>query len=550
MMLPSPTDKLPLCSTHACCPSSARSPRADRSPTPPTALSFTQPAISQQIARLERQLGTRLLVRDARGVTLTPAGEVLLRHAETVLAQLRLAEAEVLAVDRRRAPAPARRRLPERRREHHAAGAGRAARLAPRGRRRDARRRGRRGARRAAQRRARRRDGARLRAHAARAAGRHRGRAVLDDPLLIALPYSHRLAARSAISLADLRDEDWMVCGVGGTCIDSNVVLRACDAAGFEPRITFETEDYSAIMGMVASGMGVALIPVARAGLGARGHRHPSPARRPPGAPGPGCRRHRSPQRAGRCAAGRPAPGRARAPVGRAAARRRCRLTLRLPRGAAPRRLVVDDGRARGAAGRTARDCTRSTSTIAAVCSNGSAITPPVSIDMAASSRPSTSATKSSPLGMRCESSAARRSSDAKSLAAAWRMVSGAPRDVARVGTGCGSRRGSSTRDRDRERSRWSLNMVHSGLRRPRAHRADGASSGLSGLSCARRPLTREKRFFAGKIRGRGQRATAAWSVSTCARDRARREVVVDQPAGLHSGVDRGRARRSESPRS
>ena len=84
---------------------------------------------------------------------------------------------------------------------------------------------------------------------------------VLDDPLLIALPYSHPLAARSAISLADLRDDEWMVCGVGGTCIDSNVVLRACDAAGFEPRITFETEDYSAIMGMVASGMGVALIP-------------------------------------------------------------------------------------------------------------------------------------------------------------------------------------------------------------------------------------------------------------------------------------------------
>ena len=52
-----------------------------------------------------------------------------------------------------------------------------------------------------------------------------------------------------------------MVCGVGGTCIDSNVVLRACDTAGFEPRITFESEDYSAIMGMVASGMGVALIP-------------------------------------------------------------------------------------------------------------------------------------------------------------------------------------------------------------------------------------------------------------------------------------------------
>src|ERR671922_291943 len=63
-----------------------------------TALSFTQPAVSQQIARLERELGTRLLARNARGVTPTPAGEVLLRHAETMLAQLREAEAEVQAV--------------------------------------------------------------------------------------------------------------------------------------------------------------------------------------------------------------------------------------------------------------------------------------------------------------------------------------------------------------------------------------------------------------------------------------------------------------------
>ena len=39
-----------------------------------------------------------MLARDARGVTLTPAGEVLLRHAETVLGQLRAAEAEVQAV--------------------------------------------------------------------------------------------------------------------------------------------------------------------------------------------------------------------------------------------------------------------------------------------------------------------------------------------------------------------------------------------------------------------------------------------------------------------
>src|SRR5690348_5569841 len=59
------------------------------------ALSFTQPAISQHIARLEDGLGTRLLERDARGVKLTSAGEVLLRHASLLLDAARRAEEEV-----------------------------------------------------------------------------------------------------------------------------------------------------------------------------------------------------------------------------------------------------------------------------------------------------------------------------------------------------------------------------------------------------------------------------------------------------------------------
>jgi DNA-binding transcriptional LysR family regulator len=224
-------------------------------------LSFTQPAVSQQIARLERQLGTRLLAREARGVTLTPAGEVLLRHAEMVLAQLRAAEAEVQAVsgvERPRLrvgafPSAAASIMPpalaELRAAHPEADVA-----------------------------------MRVIEDAPALESLRRGELdvamvldselspidlpdgieavpVLDDPLLIALPYSHPLAGRSAISLADLRDDEWMVCGVGGTCVDSNVVLRACDTAGFEPRITFESDDYSAIMGMVASGMGVALIP-------------------------------------------------------------------------------------------------------------------------------------------------------------------------------------------------------------------------------------------------------------------------------------------------
>ena len=61
------------------------------------ALSFTQPAVSQHIARLEKQLGTRLFDRDARGVTPTRAGATLLRHAETLLEAARRAEADARA---------------------------------------------------------------------------------------------------------------------------------------------------------------------------------------------------------------------------------------------------------------------------------------------------------------------------------------------------------------------------------------------------------------------------------------------------------------------
>ena len=45
------------------------------------------------------------------------------------------------------------------------------------------------------------------------------------------------------------------------TCPDSRLFLRACHAAGFEPQIAFQNDDYPAILGFVAAGVGVALIP-------------------------------------------------------------------------------------------------------------------------------------------------------------------------------------------------------------------------------------------------------------------------------------------------
>src|ERR671939_1337376 len=61
-------------------------------------LSFTQSAISQQIAALEREAGCTLVQRNARGIRLTEAGEALVRHADAILSRLSEAEAELEAI--------------------------------------------------------------------------------------------------------------------------------------------------------------------------------------------------------------------------------------------------------------------------------------------------------------------------------------------------------------------------------------------------------------------------------------------------------------------
>jgi len=58
---------------------------------------YTPSAVSQQLAALEREAGVALLARTGRGVSLTPAGAVLVRHAEAVLAALEEADAALAA---------------------------------------------------------------------------------------------------------------------------------------------------------------------------------------------------------------------------------------------------------------------------------------------------------------------------------------------------------------------------------------------------------------------------------------------------------------------
>ena len=62
------------------------------------ALSYTQSAVSQQIAALEAETGMALLERHPRGVSLTAAGQTLVGHAEGILARLDAAEASLSAI--------------------------------------------------------------------------------------------------------------------------------------------------------------------------------------------------------------------------------------------------------------------------------------------------------------------------------------------------------------------------------------------------------------------------------------------------------------------
>jgi DNA-binding transcriptional LysR family regulator len=81
---------------------------------------------------------------------------------------------------------------------------------------------------------------------------------LIDDPMYLVLPTSHRLATRRTIRLADLSGEAWI--GGPADCECNRLIYRACAIAGYDPRIAFETDDYQAVQGFVAAGVGVSLI--------------------------------------------------------------------------------------------------------------------------------------------------------------------------------------------------------------------------------------------------------------------------------------------------
>lgn len=83
---------------------------------------------------------------------------------------------------------------------------------------------------------------------------------LFDEPMYLALPREHPLAAAPALALTDLASEPWLS-ALPGSCPDARLLARACHEAGFEPRIAFQNNDYTVLLGFVAAGVGVALIP-------------------------------------------------------------------------------------------------------------------------------------------------------------------------------------------------------------------------------------------------------------------------------------------------
>jgi DNA-binding transcriptional LysR family regulator len=247
------------------------------------ALSYTQSAVSQAIARLEAETGATLLVRDRRGVRPTAAGAVLVEHAEVIFAQVDAAEADLAAVLGVRAgrlrvasfPSAGATLMPAavatfRTRHPHVAltlAEGEPEDMAPR-----------------------------LRAGEfdlallfefpgvrERPAAGLRSVTLLEDPMYVVLPEEHPLAAKRALTLTDLRDQQWVQTSESSPC--ARHVVRSCLAAGFEPHVTFESDDYETVQGLVAAGVGVALIPLlaltrVRPGIVVRSLAPRSPARK------------------------------------------------------------------------------------------------------------------------------------------------------------------------------------------------------------------------------------------------------------------------------
>ncbi len=221
------------------------------------ALSYTPSAVSQSIVALERQLGVRLLHRGPKGVRLTATGALLVEQARPILDGLQAVEASVATLSETvssgtlhlasfaTAGATILPRAIADFREQHPEVTLTLTQADP--------------------------EEAMVRLKAGTVDliitadakdGVHGNIEVvhlMDDPLCAALPVGHSLAGRDEIHLSELASETWVDTRSGSE--SRALLLRVCGAAGFIPRVAFESDEYATVAELVAAGVGVALIP-------------------------------------------------------------------------------------------------------------------------------------------------------------------------------------------------------------------------------------------------------------------------------------------------
>ena len=219
-------------------------------------LGITPSAASQAISALEAQAGAPLLVRRARGVTPTAAGERLALRAEAMLAQLEAAERELGRPQLGRLriaafPSAVYGLLPSvlgRFRDEPAQPSVEIIELEP--------------------------DDARAALRATQvdlalvnhdasiapdARGPFRVHHIVDEPVYAALPAEHRRASGRHLDLTWLTHDPWVMQTATSPC--QQLTMRACAEAGFAPNVAATCGDYRSILALVATGCGVALIP-------------------------------------------------------------------------------------------------------------------------------------------------------------------------------------------------------------------------------------------------------------------------------------------------
>lgn len=211
-------------------------------------LGYTQSAVSRQISLMEQAAGHPLFERHARGAAPTAAGQIVVRHAEAVLAEFDSIREQL---DRLTAGPPATVRV--------GAFSTAMAALVPR-------------AVAATSARVPLREGTSPRLLTAVARGRLDLAVVtetgtladdvevellLDDPLLVAVAPSHRLAGRTSAAPAEFRGERW----IAGSTEHGSTLLGAWRDSRHEPDIAFVARDWVAKWGLVAAGTGITVVP-------------------------------------------------------------------------------------------------------------------------------------------------------------------------------------------------------------------------------------------------------------------------------------------------